>query len=175
MRNMRTSSSVKNDDNSDDEIKQLRLVMFEMKKLMDEIKVEHNEAYRKLDKEVGVLEEKTKETIVELTNTLNGKVVKVGDKVSDLEQKVAELTVKVNSLRAKSGSETAISADRVKKLGDEISEVKQKTKKLEETVASNASRTDEEIIKIKSNMTVLKGEVGALDDDIKKLGAATNK
>lgn len=34
--------------------------MFEMKKITEEIKIDHNEAYRKLDKEVNSLEEKTK-------------------------------------------------------------------------------------------------------------------
>lgn len=53
--------------------------------------------------------------------------------------------------------------------------MKNKTKQLEETISNNTNKTDEEIIKINSNITVLKGEVGALDDDIKKLGAVSHK
>lgn len=50
--------------------------------------------------------------------------------------------------------------------------MKKKVEQFDQENAKSSSKTDEEIIKIKSDITVLKGEVGALDDDIKKLSKA---
>ena len=36
----------------------------------------------------------------------------------------------------------------------------------------NHQQNEEEIIKLRSDVTVLKGQVGALDDDIKKLSSS---
>ncbi len=55
-----------------------------MKKLTEELKQDNTESYRKLDKEINGLEEKTKETIVELTNNINAKIVKNTEKTTDL-------------------------------------------------------------------------------------------
>ena len=85
------------------------------------------------------------------------------------------MTVKVNSLRAESGSETAISSDKLKKISDDINEVKTKLAHSEEDNRKALNHSDEEFIKIKSDITVLKGEVGALDEDIKKLSMTAAK
>jgi len=47
-------TSTRNEDN-DEEIKQLRTIIFEMKKITEEIKTDHTDSYRKLDREINSL------------------------------------------------------------------------------------------------------------------------
>ena len=60
----------------------------------------------------------------------------------------------------------------MKKLSDEIDDINVKLKKVEEKDMENHRQNEEEIIKLRSDVTVLKGQVGALDDDIKKLSSS---
>lgn len=78
----------------------------------------------------------------------------------------------MNSIRTEAGSEGAISSDRLKKLSDEIDDLNVKLKGVEEKDIENHRQNEEEIIKLRSDVTVLKGQVGALDDDIKKLSSS---
>ena len=57
----------------------------------------------------------------------------------------------------------------MKKLSDEIDDLNKKIKDVEKESNNKAEHNEQELIKLRTDVTVLKGEVGALDDDLKKL------
>ena len=77
--------------------------------------------------------------------------------------------MKVNSLRAEGGSDATISNDKIKKLNEEIDDLSKKIKEVDKVSNEKAENNEKELIKLRTDVTVLKGEVGALDDDLKKI------
>ena len=97
------------------------------------------------------------------------KVEKNTQNIKEIEDNVNELTVKVNSLRAEGGSDQNISNDKLKRINDEIDDLSRKIKEVEKGANDKAEHNEKEVIKLRTDVTVLKGEVGALDDDLKIL------
>eukprot|EP00919_Chromeraceae_sp_WS-2016_P050908 GHVR01120662.1.p1 GENE.GHVR01120662.1~~GHVR01120662.1.p1 ORF type:complete len:125 (+),score=21.26 GHVR01120662.1:2249-2623(+) len=124
-----------------------------------------------MQREMNSTFSKNKESLLDIETNFSNKIVKVNEKNIEIEDTLNELSVKVNGLRTEAGSNNPIHNDKIKKINDEIEELTKHIQNVEEKAMEACGKNEEDIVRMRSDLIVLKGEVGALDDDLKKISS----